>query len=107
MKTRILCAAVLGILVYACGTTPKVTAMQPDPVQVPPKITSPNEAPMSEEVAQGKIMYENNCARCHKLFAPTDYSKEAWQPILVRMQKKAQLQDADMAKINHYIFASL
>lgn len=107
MKSKIVLAALFGILIYSCGTTPKVTAMQPDPVQVPPRIASPNEAPMSEDIAQGKIMYENKCASCHKLFAPTDFSKDDWQPILIRMQKKAKLEDHDMAKINNYIFASL
>lgn len=107
MKPKILFAALAGFLVYSCGTTPKITAMQPDPVQVPPVIPSPNEAPMSEDIAQGKIMFENKCASCHRLYDPKEFSKEDWQPILIRMQKKAKLEDHDMAKINNYIFTSL
>lgn len=107
MKSKILFAAFAGFLIYSCGTTPKVTAMKPDPVQVPPRVASPNEAPMSEDIAQGKIMYENKCAACHRLYAPKEFSKEDWQPILIRMQKKARLEDHDMAKINNYIFTSL
>jgi len=58
-------------------------------------------------VAEGKIMYENKCANCHKLFAPTDFSKEDWPPILLRMQVKAKISDEDMAKVNNYVYANL
>lgn len=107
MKLKIITAAIFAILLYSCAPKVNVTAMQPDPVQVPPKIASPNEAPVSEDVAAGKMLYDNKCGNCHKLFAPADFSKEDWGPILTRMQKKAGLGDVDMAKINSYIFYNL
>jgi cytochrome c5 len=107
MKTKIIALAVIGLLIFSCKSKVAVGTTQPDTVQVPPKVASPNEKPISEELAVGRTMYEANCAKCHKLFAPTDYSKEAWGPILVRMQKKAHLEDAEMAKINNYIFSEL
>jgi len=60
-----------------------------------------------EEIAQGKSLYENNCAKCHKLFAPTDYTYEKWKPILIRMQKKARMDDAQMVAITNYINSEL
>ncbi|RZJ35498.1 MAG: cytochrome c [Flavobacterium sp.] len=64
------------------------------------------EAPaVSTEIAEGKSMFENNCARCHKLFSPTAFTREQWEPILVKMQRKAKLDDAQMAQIRTYIFS--
>lgn len=105
MKSRFLAAAAV-ILLFSCAPKVAVTAQKPDPVQVPPKMASPNEAPMTE-LAVGKSLYENNCAKCHKLFEPTAYSKENWGPILIRMQKKAHLEDSDMALISKYIYSYL
>lgn len=107
MKSKIIALAVIALLVFSCKAKVAVGTTQPDTVQVPPKIASPNEKPAIEALAAGKVAYENQCARCHKLFAPTDYSKQDWGPILVRMQKKAQIEDAEMATINNYIYSSL
>jgi cytochrome c5 len=107
MKSKLFAAA-LVVLLFSCSPKVAVTAQKPDPVQVPPKIASPNEATVStEKYPEGKILYEGRCAQCHKLFAPTAYSKENWAPILVRMQKKAHIEDADMAQINNYIYSHL
>ncbi|MBK8601289.1 MAG: cytochrome c [Flavobacterium sp.] len=62
---------------------------------------------LTPALAEGKDLYENNCAKCHDLFKPTDYSKENWAPILVSMQGKAHLSDMQMASISNYIYAQL
>lgn len=108
MKSKIICAALLGIFAVACAPKVKVTAMQPDPVQVPPKIASlEEEKPIAEDLAAGKSLYENNCAKCHKLFKPTDFSKEEWGPIIKSMQPKARIDDAQTASIHNYILSNL
>jgi cytochrome c5 len=108
MVNKILAAAVMGSILYSCSPKVVVGAQKPDPVQVPTQLPSMAETtapPM--DLAVGRSLYENKCAKCHKLFSPTDYSKEDWGPILVRMQKKAAVEDADMAQINNYIFSHL
>ena len=95
MKTRILAFAVLGIFIYSCS--PKVIA----------PVSEVNKVALTPELAAGRTLYENNCARCHKLPQVNELSQEAWKPVLVRMQKKSKLDDTQMAGISNYIFSQL
>lgn len=101
MKLKITSLALLGILIYSCA--PKVAPPPPPP--------SPSKAPevvaaVSNDVAEGKDLYENNCAKCHKLYNPNDYSDQDWLPILERMKKKAKLSDMQHDKIYAYIISN-
>lgn len=95
MKIRIIAVAILGVFIYSCS--PKVIA----PVANTPSVE------LTPELAAGKVVYENNCAKCHKLYSPTKFSEQDWKPVLVRMQKKARLDDAQMTEISNYIFSQL
>jgi mono/diheme cytochrome c family protein len=59
-----------------------------------PKISQP-EAPKIPETqfAEGKMLYKNNCSKCHKLYDAKSFSKEQWTPIMLKMQKKAKISD--------------
>ncbi|MBD3583930.1 cytochrome c [Flavobacterium selenitireducens] len=103
MKNRITALA-FGTLLMACS--PK-TVVQPTSPKTPETPAVEVASTASESVRKGKILYENNCGKCHRLFSPTEETAENWEPILKRMQKKARLEDADMALIHDYIFANL
>jgi cytochrome c5 len=90
MKTRILVLALVGIFIYSCS--PK-TAPAPTEAKIE----------LSPELAEGKNLYENNCAKCHNLKNPKDYNAQEWQPIMIRMQKKAKISDTDREKIYNYV----
>jgi cytochrome c5 len=95
MKLKIIGLAVLFGLFISCGSKSAVVA------------TATKPSVMSAELTSGKTAYENNCANCHKLFEPKEFSKEVWAPILVSMQLKAGLSDAEMAPITNYIYTQL
>jgi len=99
MKTRFAtAAAIFGLLIFSCS--PKTT----NPTTAKPvSEKTPAELAHDNEVAAGQSMYENNCAKCHKLFSPTDFNQAEWAPILVRMQRKAKLDDMQIASITTYI----
>ncbi len=59
--------------------------------------------PLSPELEEGKNLFENNCAKCHKLYNPSDFSAEEWTPIVLRMQKQAKIQDSEREKIYNYL----
>ncbi len=102
MKLRILSAVFAAALLTACGSSKSDSVASATPA-APANTT----VELTPELAEGKNLYENSCARCHKLYEPTKFSKEDWQPILIRMQKKAKLDDVKMASITNYIHSQL
>lgn len=106
-NTTLLSLAVAALFVYSCATK-KAEPAKPEPAATPAVAEAPKPAPsavkaLSPELLEGKDLYDNNCAKCHKLFNPTDFSKEDWGPIIARMQKKAHTDDVQTAKIYNYV----
>lgn len=102
MKINTIGLAVLLAAFSSCRS--KSVTVAPTPPATP-TITTPM-AP-DTEVAAGKVAYENNCAKCHRLFEAKEFSKNDWAPILVRMQKKSHLENAEIAQISNYIYSQL
>ncbi|MBK0369915.1 cytochrome c [Flavobacterium agrisoli] len=100
MQSKLISMAVFALLLASCGSK---KAAPTAPVTTTEAVS--NE--MAKEVVAGQNLYENNCGKCHKLYAPTEYSKTDWKPILLRMQKKAHLDDTQMASIGTYIHSKL
>lgn len=106
MKKNILLWGAAVLVLASCGSkSSAVSATTTEPVETKSK---PAVA-VAKDVATdaGKAAYENHCARCHELFKPKEFTKAQWAPILVSMQKKAHLSDAEMAPITAYIYAQL
>ena len=104
-KTLILAGTVL-VLVACC--TKQSMAEAPPPPPPPSKEVSAKDLVFGDTaLAEGKQLYDNNCAKCHKWYEPKQFSKEEWKPILVRMQKKAKLDDMQMASITNFIDSQL
>ncbi|MHC0445750.1 cytochrome c [Flavobacterium sp. 3-218] len=95
----------LVLALASCGTK-KTTAVAETKATAPVE-TAQVTAALTPELAEGKNLYENSCARCHKLYEPKQFTKEDWAPILAIMQKKAKLDDVKMASITNYIHSQL
>ena len=108
MKSKVLTLIVLILLLTACGTKKTVAEVPPLPPPPPSKEVSARDVIFGDSaLAEGKQLYDNNCAKCHKWYEPKQFSKEEWKPILTRMQKKAKLDDVQMASITNYIHSQL
>ena len=105
MKSKILILAVVTVLLVSCGTQKSAVANTTEPTA--PITETTKAAVLTPELAEGKNLYENSCARCHKLYDANKFTQEEWKPILARMQKKAKLDDTQMASISHYITSQL
>jgi len=53
-----------------------------------------------------KSLYENNCAKCHKLKDPDSRNPEEWNKILKRMIPKAKLSYEDSRLVRAYLVAN-
>lgn len=99
----------IGLLHGCASKKPAAPGESTPPVAVAPPTPTPPQPPViaadSATLSEGKSLYENSCGRCHKLFEPSAFTKEKWEPILARMQKKARLSDEEMAKVNAYVFS--
>lgn len=92
MKKYVLALGVLALFVVGCSSTQS---------SMPTKEIATET--LTPELAEGKTMYENNCAKCHKLFDRSKLSKEEWVPVLNSMAKKAKIDDVTKAKIYAYL----
>jgi cytochrome c5 len=104
MKAKLLTLTAAVLLLVSCGTK-KASAAPATPASAVTE--APKAKELTPELAAGKNLYENSCAKCHKLYEPTKFSQEEWKPILTRMQKKAHLDDTQMASISSYITSQL
>jgi cytochrome c5 len=104
MKTKIIALALTGILMYSCS--PKLAPTPPTPPPAKVDNTSESATYATKDIALGKSLYENNCAKCHKLYNPKDYNAQEWLPILAIMQQKAKISDAEHDKIYAYLIAN-
>jgi cytochrome c5 len=111
MKYKVLTLAVLSVIIYSCKSgTPAVAANETRPAAAPtpgpapaPSSTTATATVMTPELAEGKELYDNNCAKCHRLYKADEFSKEEWKPIVDRMAKKAHLNDLQGQRIYNYI----
>ena len=111
MKSRILSAAVVALLLFSCGTQKSATVVSVTPSAPSTTVETATALAVTPELTpallEGRNLYENNCSGCHKLYTPKKFTQEEWKPILVRMQKKAHVDDTQIASISNYITSQL
>jgi nitrate/TMAO reductase-like tetraheme cytochrome c subunit len=119
MKTKLILLASLSLL-FSCATksvvadtsktvspseikvvqeaVPVENTVLPQTKSVAAKVTM-----LTRELYESKSLYENSCNKCHKLYSPSEFSKDEWPRILHKMQKKAKLDDSQLSGIQDYI----
>ena len=101
MNYKIIALAALAVIIYSCASKSSVPTTEVKKTE--PTVSTSEVRVLSPELAEGKSMYENNCAKCHKLYDAKEFSAEEWKPIVARMQKKAHLEDFQGQKIYNYV----
>lgn len=101
MKYKIIVLVVLAVFIYSCASKSSVPTM--DVKKAAPTVSSIEATVLSPELAEGKSLYENNCAKCHRLYDTKEFSVEEWKPIVARMQRKAHLEDLQAELIYNYV----
>jgi mono/diheme cytochrome c family protein len=98
MKIKLFGLAIAALLIYSCASKQVVQT---------PKTETKTEVLLTEAQLHGKNLYEQNCAKCHKLFSPSKHNPEGWKTTLNVMQKKAKISDEDTASIYAYLTAGM
>lgn len=97
MKKIIGGAFLTALLITAC--TPKSTAVA---TANTPSVT----VSTAEQIAQGKMIFENSCKKCHKLYSPDDFTSVEWVGIMNAMAPKAKLSEQQHQWVYDYIVSA-
>lgn len=91
MKKVILGTIAFSAFMVSCG--PKSTA-----------VTGPKYK-ASEQLAQGKTIFENSCNKCHGLPNPEKHDDQRWIKTLSRMAPRAKLNDDQHQMVYDYLIS--
>ena len=106
MKHKAILLASFIIIIYSCASKSGVSGSAISKVKTTSTVDEVKPVTtiaQTSEFAEGKSLYENNCAQCHRLYDTKDFSAEEWKPIVARMQINANLDDFAVQKIYNYV----
>jgi len=86
----VVCATLTG-----CQTTGDSSMPAPDPQRATQL--------SSTELSQGRTLYANKCARCHRFYDPAKYDNAEWHMWMRKMSKKAHLSPSEEATLSKYL----
>ncbi len=55
------------------------------------------------DLQRGRKLYLENCASCHRLHLPSELETAQWERIMVKMQRKAKIDDLKKDSIMKYL----
>lgn len=93
VKIKTLISTLILLLICACSAkkSPVATTIKTETIEVLPDLIS------------AKLLYENTCAKCHRLYNANEFTAIEWKPILDRMQLQAEITDQDRENIYLYL----
>ena len=59
-----------------------------------------------QQKADGKLVFENNCGKCHDLHQPAEFTVARWDNILPKMCKKAKLTADQAALVRAWVISN-
>lgn len=84
----------VSFALYSCGSTSTGTSASK---------TISASAKTTENIAQGKTIYEANCGKCHDLPNPQSFNDEKWVEIMNWMAPKAKFTEEQKAFAYLYV----
>lgn len=100
MKNHLKTAALLALLAlpFGCAT------LLPEPMaQDAVRSNALWPGIQLSDLQRGRKLYIHNCASCHELHLPSERESAQWERIMVKMQKKAKIDDATKDNIMQYL----
>jgi cytochrome c5 len=103
MKKTMIITVIVMAVIQACQKKglPTITARKIETVK---PVT--NVFDVEPDLAAGKIIFANNCSRCHDLPKPEQYTTQRWEGILSGMIPRARLNAEQGVHIKAYLKAN-
>lgn len=79
--------AVLFVLMAFVACTKLIVPTQPDADYAAQSFPGTS----LEDLNQGRLLYKDNCGKCHLLKKPSSRTEEEWRKIVPKMAKKAKI----------------
>ena len=102
MKYVVLVLSVASLLIVLSTLNSCSSAQPPKIVQV----LAPEVSSTDPDMPRCKLLFEQNCQRCHKLPQPIAYSTERWNKVMPIMAGKAKIDQATSDAIMKYVMAA-
>jgi len=98
MKTIIfLFLAVLSGIIISCSKTPDTSSLY-----VPSYADTTATATLAE-LQEGRALYVNNCATCHQLYSPDNFTPTQWQGIMASMAPRTGMNSDEVTLVTKYV----
>lgn len=98
-------AAALAAGLAGCQSSPPGGRTGSDSVPVL-SADAANAAGLSaQEISDANTLYVAKCAKCHKFYAPADYSQRDWDMWMRKMSRKSKLKPAQEELLTRYLAA--
>jgi hypothetical protein len=95
----IVCGLLFLVFPIACASLPVPTG------EALHRISHEKQGITLSDLQTGRKNYVGHCAACHNLYFPSAFSPADWNRILVRMQKKAKIDDEMTDSIGLYLLS--
>ena len=91
--------SVIALIAVFAACTKLIAPTQPDADRAAQKFPGTTLA----DLQQGKLLYEQNCGKCHGLKKPASRSEEAWRKVMPPMARKAKIDAQKEEMILKYV----
>ncbi len=96
---QVVCGLLFLVFPIACASLPFPTD------EALRRVSQERPGTTLSDLQTGRRNYVGHCAACHNLFFPSAFAPSDWNRILVRMQKKARINDETTDSIGVYLLS--
>lgn len=97
MKRFLSLIVLLGLFTVACTKKASTGASGTQDNKEAVSASKPDQS------AEGKVLFDAKCGKCHGLPDPAQYTSQEWRPIMQKMSYKAQLTPEEKTSVMFYV----
>jgi len=106
MKKTILLAGAFATILFLSECAEKKLASSTKKETPAEEVTAMKTKYTADQIAQGKVIYNQKCGECHDLHAPAEFTVHEWDDILPGMSHKAKLSSDDAGIVRSWVITN-